>query len=109
MNVDSAAFYKDVGRRVRAARQSKRLTQDAVANRLSLKRASITNIENGRQQLLAHTLMQLADVLCVSIYSLLPAKTEDAAETLSAALKTRPEPEQRWIRAAVAARESESG
>jgi transcriptional regulator with XRE-family HTH domain len=108
MNIDSTAFYKDVGHRVRMARQSRRLTQDAVASRLSLKRGSITNIERGRQQLLAHTLMQLADVLCVSISSLLPTKA-DAAGTLTAALKARPEPEQKWIRAAIGASDDESG
>jgi transcriptional regulator with XRE-family HTH domain len=102
MSTDSAGFYKDVGHRVRTARESRGLTQDALAGRLSLKRTSVTNIECGRQQLLAHTLMRLAEVLGVAVESLLPARG-NVADALAEEIKRRPEDEQRWIRAVVAA------
>jgi transcriptional regulator with XRE-family HTH domain len=56
-------IYKLIGERIRDERQKKRLTQDELASRIGLKRASITNVEKGRQQLLVHTLLQIADSL----------------------------------------------
>jgi transcriptional regulator with XRE-family HTH domain len=102
MSTDAATFYKDLGHRVRRARESQRLTQDELATRLSLKRTSITNIEGGRQQLLAHTLIQLADVLGVALEALLPARA-DAQRSLAEVLQHRSEHEQRWIRAVLEA------
>lgn len=71
-------IYKMIGERIRDERQKKRLTQDELASRIGLKRASITNVERGRQQLLVHTLLQIADSLGTSPAKLLTAHTDAA-------------------------------
>jgi DNA-binding XRE family transcriptional regulator len=69
---DRDAFYAEVGRRVRQARERVGLTQDALASRVSLSRTSVTNIEKGRQKLSVHTLCGLAAELGVAPGVLLP-------------------------------------
>jgi transcriptional regulator with XRE-family HTH domain len=69
---DQEAFYTEVGRRVRLARERAGLTQDALATRVSLSRTSVTNIEKGRQKVLLHTLCGLADALGVAPAVLMP-------------------------------------
>lgn len=65
-------FYVAVGKRIADARVLKRLTQDALARDIGLTRTSIVNIEKGRQQLLFHTLVQIAHVLKVEPVDLIP-------------------------------------
>jgi len=50
----------------------KKLTQAKLAGLLSLTRTSITNIEKGRQKLLVHTLLGLAECLSVPVRELIP-------------------------------------
>lgn len=69
---DQVAFYAEVGRRVRRARERAGLTQDALASRVSLSRTSVTNIEKGRQKVLLHMLCNLADALGVTPEVLMP-------------------------------------
>jgi transcriptional regulator with XRE-family HTH domain len=78
------SFYVDLGRRLRVLRDRKRLTQQQLGARLEppVTRASIANIETGKQRVLAHTLLQLADAVGVSLGELLPQSTADASETL---------------------------
>jgi transcriptional regulator with XRE-family HTH domain len=66
------AFYTEVGRRVRQARETAGLTQDTLATRVALSRTSVTNIEGGRQKMLLHTLWELAAALGVEPAALLP-------------------------------------
>ena len=66
-------FYRDVGSRIRTARESKSLSQDAVARKVGLSRTSLTNIEKGRQRLLLHTFVGIARELEISAADLLPA------------------------------------
>lgn len=47
----SAVVLANVGRRAKARREDLDLTQDAVAARIGLTRASITNFEAGRQDI----------------------------------------------------------
>lgn len=61
--MDITIFYKDFGRRLREARKAADLTQMALAERVGLSRASITNIENGRQHIHLHTFMILAEAV----------------------------------------------
>jgi transcriptional regulator with XRE-family HTH domain len=77
-------FYADLGRRLRALRDRKRLTQQQLGARLNppVTRASIANIETGKQRVLAHTLLQLADAVGVSLNELLPLTTADDDESL---------------------------
>ena len=45
-----------------------------MAEKVSLTRTTVTNIEKGRQQLLVHTLVDIAKALNVSIELLLPVQ-----------------------------------
>ncbi len=69
-------FYLELGRRIREARLHSRLTQEELANLLSLNRTSITNIEKGKQKILAHTLVDLAERLNVTINDLIPTNVQ---------------------------------
>jgi transcriptional regulator with XRE-family HTH domain len=66
------AFYAEVGRRVRLARERVGLTQDALAMCVTLSRTSVTNIEKGRQKVLLHTFFSLAEALSIEPAALLP-------------------------------------
>jgi transcriptional regulator with XRE-family HTH domain len=57
------AFYARLGQRIRLARLHRGMTQDALADAIRLTRTSITNIEGGRQKLLLHTFVSLAEAL----------------------------------------------
>ncbi|MBL8658019.1 MAG: helix-turn-helix transcriptional regulator [Altererythrobacter sp.] len=58
-----ANIYKIFGQRVVAERNSLGLSQDALAQRVGLSRASIANIEAGRQRVLLHQVIALAQAL----------------------------------------------
>jgi transcriptional regulator with XRE-family HTH domain len=75
-NIDD--FYKAVGSLIQKNRTEKKLTQEKLAEKVSLTRTSITNIEKGRQKLLLHTLFDIAYYLGISIEDLIPkAKLKD--------------------------------
>src|SRR5687767_12498705 len=66
------SFYAEVGRLVREERKAKKLTQDQLAEKVSLNRVSITNIESGKQKILLHTLIDIAKALEISPNKLIP-------------------------------------
>ena len=67
-------FYRGLGQRIRTFRTQQGLTQAALGLRLNppVTRAAIANVENGKQRVLAHTLVQLAKILRVETHGLLP-------------------------------------
>jgi transcriptional regulator with XRE-family HTH domain len=67
-------FYRELGRTIREIRTKKRLTQAKLGELLDpqVTRASIANIENGSQRVLAHTLSQFAYHLDTPVQDLLP-------------------------------------
>jgi len=71
---ENQAFYRELGAQIKVARQKSRLTQESLARKVSLTRTTVTNIEKGRQQLLVHTLVDIATALNVSIDVLLPVQ-----------------------------------
>jgi transcriptional regulator with XRE-family HTH domain len=85
-------FYAAVGRRISKARNG-RLTQEALAKRTALTRTSIINIEKGRQQILLHTLVGIAQALGVPVMELIP--DTDGIETF---LRDKPKKGAEWIR-----------
>jgi DNA-binding XRE family transcriptional regulator len=101
---DHQAFYEEVGRRIRDARKRRNppLTQDGLAKLVGLTRTSITNVEQGRQKCLLHTLADIAIALQVEAVSLIPASPVQLAD-LDNALKNRPSSEKEWIMSAVKA------
>lgn len=64
-------FYLLLGARVKEARRRKSLSQAALAERLGLTRASIANLEAGRQRPSAHLSAMISTVLDVPVQELL--------------------------------------
>jgi transcriptional regulator with XRE-family HTH domain len=96
--VSSRTLYEDVGRRIRDVRLERGISQEELAAALSLTRTSVTNIERGRQRILVHTLLQVAEVLGTHVGKLLPSvesiTSMEAEEILPRDL---PEHERQWI------------
>jgi transcriptional regulator with XRE-family HTH domain len=85
-------FYAAVGRRIAKAR-SGNLTQEALAKKTALTRTSIVNIEKGRQQVLLHTLVDIAQALRVPVNELIPE-----SNSFEALLRDKPRKGAEWIR-----------
>lgn len=85
-------FYAAVGRQIAKARRG-RLTQEALAKRTALTRTSIINIEKGRQQILLHTLVGIAQALRVPVIELIPE-----ADSIETFLRDKPQKAADWIR-----------
>lgn len=67
-------FYRELGAKLHGFREERKMTQAQLGLVLNppATRASIANIENGKQRVLVHTLVQLAEALDVEIKELLP-------------------------------------
>lgn len=70
-------FYRVFGTKLRKARKSAGLTQEALADRVKLSRTSITNIELGKQHIPLHMLETFASAVGVQPCALLPEKKTD--------------------------------
>ena len=77
------ALYKRLGASIKAQRRALRLTQQQLAMQLGVSRASVANVETGRQRVLVHQLYELAEQFNVGVQDLLPESSEgDALQTL---------------------------
>src|SRR5437867_2551122 len=65
-------LYKVIGGRIREARNDTGLSQDELAKAVRLTRTSITNLENGNQQVPLHTLFDIARALGRPVHDLIP-------------------------------------
>lgn len=67
-------FYEALGQRVQQLRNKQGMTQEKLGGLLEppVTRASIANIESGKQRVMAHTLVRLADVLDTTLSGLVP-------------------------------------
>jgi transcriptional regulator with XRE-family HTH domain len=74
--------YRMFGHRLRELREERSITQDELAKRVQLSRASITNIEKGRQRVLLHQLVKFADALDAKPSELMPAAGASAEPAL---------------------------
>lgn len=72
-------IYELLGRQIAARRRELKMTQSALATKVGMSRASIANIEGGRQSVLLHHLYRFAEALTMS----------DASELLPAAVMPR--------------------
>ncbi len=77
-------LYRVFGSRLRALREEKSVTQEELARRVDLSRTSITNIEKGRQRIMLHQVVELAQALDANVVELMPSPTQDAEEPLRA-------------------------
>ena len=85
-HADEEALYRTVGDRIRAARerQPTKVSQVTLAKKLGISRASIVNIEAGRQHAPLSLLWQIAEQLETELITLIPRK----AELMAAPLET---------------------
>jgi len=67
-------FYGLLGSRIQETREEKKMTQAQLAVALipPTTRASVANVENGKQRVLVHTLVQFAKAMGVEVGKLLP-------------------------------------
>lgn len=90
-------IYVELGRRVLQERYRAGWTQQDVAGQVGMSRASIANVETGRQRLMLHQVMKLAEVFSIRVEDLLgvalnelPAsKIIDAVRKENVALRSR--------------------
>lgn len=76
MKTNEALLYKKLGQQLRQKRESANLTQAQLAERVTVLRTSITNIEAGRQKAPLHLLYELCAVLQVDIKDMLPLMSD---------------------------------
>ena len=69
-------IYRAFGTQVRDQREAMGLTQLQLSARIGLTRGSVANIEAGRQSVLLHQFLAIAEALQLAPEQLLPAKTE---------------------------------
>lgn len=67
-------FYLDLGKLIQGFRIRAEMTQAVLGSRLrpTATRANVANIENGKQRVLVHTLVEIADALGVQLVDLIP-------------------------------------
>lgn len=84
-DMDADQIYKNLGNRIRSLRKSLGWTQDRLAKAVGISRASLANIEAGRQQVLVHHLFAVAEALNLeSPAQLLIAPERDSVAGISA-------------------------
>lgn len=69
---DKERFYTEVGRSIKEARNKAGLSQAELAKKISMSRASVVNIEKGRQNPPVHLLWVLSKTLNVPLLELIP-------------------------------------
>jgi len=69
---DKDRFYSIVGESIKAARTRIDLSQANLAKKISMSRASVVNIEKGRQHPPLHLLWTLSEILKVPLTELIP-------------------------------------
>lgn len=67
-------LHKEIGKRIRVARNIQGITQGDLSQAIGLSRTSMTNIESGFQRVPLEKLYDIAVALNTSIYELLPDK-----------------------------------
>ena len=97
---DHHTFYEQVGAMIRS-RRGKNLSQEALASAVGLTRTSISNIEKGRQRLLLHTLVDIADALKVDAAHLLPDRPVASEPVGAETLAGLPDYERAFIESAI--------
>lgn len=74
--VEIEPIYQRMGAAVRELRLEAGWTQEDLACQIGLTRTSITNIEVGRQRLMMHQVVELADVFAVTVGRIVGAAIE---------------------------------
>jgi transcriptional regulator with XRE-family HTH domain len=69
---DPESIYSTFGRRLRELREQQSISQLELAEMSGLTRASIANVESGRQRVLLHQVLRFAQALQVDLNTLVP-------------------------------------
>ncbi len=72
-------IYKEIGRIIRARRRVLDRPQERLANEVGISRATLANIETGRQRVLVHQLYGFAKALDLALADLLPEQLPQRA------------------------------
>lgn len=83
-------LYKSIGSKIKEARQLRGVTQSDLAKRLKLTRSSVANIEAGRQRVMIHWVLQIAEELNISLLHLLETPPDPEMSRLAAELDGQP-------------------
>ncbi len=78
------AIYRVFGQKLRELRLRKQIPQQELATLSGLTRASVANIESGRQRVLLHQAVEFAEALGVSLAEIVPLTSEISAGRESA-------------------------
>lgn len=70
-------IYRQIGGVIRGLRRRADKPQEQVARELGISRATLANIETGRQRILVHQLYAIAQALNVKVADLLPTPKEE--------------------------------
>jgi transcriptional regulator with XRE-family HTH domain len=73
-------FYISLGANIARCRKRAGLSQATVAGHLGLTRASISNLEAGRQRPLLHQMVNLADILETTLLELVPEMGDEPVD-----------------------------
>jgi transcriptional regulator with XRE-family HTH domain len=77
-------IYKEIGAIIRTLRRRVDRAQEVLAGQLGISRATLANIETGRQRILVHQLYAIAKALDVKLGDLLPPpRDQDLAANLA--------------------------
>ena len=81
MDLPKDPFYRLVGERIAQARRRQQLTQKGLAPAVRLSRASVANIEKGRQAVAVHVLVKFSQALGVPVADLIPPNRDVSASS----------------------------
>lgn len=73
MKINEDLLFKEIGKRLKAKRKEKKLTQADLAKAAGVLRTSITNLEAGKQKVPLPVVYELCVVLGIDIGALLPS------------------------------------
>jgi transcriptional regulator with XRE-family HTH domain len=81
--MQATQLYRGIGALIRDHRKRIKLTQEKLSQQVGISRASLANIEGGRQQVLVHQLCNLASALGVNPQALIPEATRHSLAGLA--------------------------
>ena len=97
MRPTNDAFYRLVGERIAQARRRQQLTQKGLAPAVGLSRASVANVEKGRQAVAVHVLVKFSQALGVSVTDLIPSdRNVSVSSDIKQRLSELPSTERAW-------------
>jgi len=108
-------LYIETGNLIKKARMLRDLTQQDLSEKVNLTRASITNIERGKQKISLYTLYLIADALNITPNSLLPElstvqKSQSALFSDLTVIKNKTTKEEyEWIKNVIKKSKSDEG